>query len=127
MLHSLAGAGFQQSYSYFTWRNTKRELEEFFTEISAPETADYLHPNLFVNTPDILTEYLQFGGRPAYKLRAALAATGVAALGRLRGLRAVRGRRAARQRREHRQREVRVQAARLGEGRGRAAPRSRRT
>ncbi len=74
MLHSLAGAGFQQSYSYFTWRNTKRELEEFFTEISGPD-ADYLHPNLFVNTPDILTEFLQFGGRPAYKLRAALAAT----------------------------------------------------
>jgi starch synthase (maltosyl-transferring) len=74
MLHSLAGAGFQQSYSYFTWRNTKRELEEFFTEISGP-AADYLHPNLFVNTPDILTEFLQFGGRPAYKLRAALAAT----------------------------------------------------
>ncbi len=74
MLHSLAGAGFQQSYSYYTWRNTKRELEEFFTEISGPD-ADYVHPNLFVNTPDILTEFLQFGGRPAYKLRAALAAT----------------------------------------------------
>jgi starch synthase (maltosyl-transferring) len=74
MLHSLAGAGFQQSYSYFTWRNTKTELEEFFTEIAGPD-ADYLHPNLFVNTPDILTEFLQFGGRPAYKLRAALAAT----------------------------------------------------
>jgi starch synthase (maltosyl-transferring) len=74
MLHSLAGAGFQQSYSYFTWRNTKEELEEFFTEIAGP-SADYLHPNLFVNTPDILTEYLQFGGIPAYKARAALAAT----------------------------------------------------
>jgi starch synthase (maltosyl-transferring) len=74
MLHSLAGAGFQQSYTYFTWRNTKTELEEFFTEISGP-AADYLHPNLFVNTPDILTEYLQFGGPPAYKIRAALAAT----------------------------------------------------
>jgi len=74
MLHSLAAAGFQQSYSYFTWRNTKPELEEFLTEIAGPD-ADYLHPNLFVNTPDILTEFLQFGGRPAYKLRAALAAT----------------------------------------------------
>ncbi|MGE3446934.1 MAG: alpha-1,4-glucan--maltose-1-phosphate maltosyltransferase [Microbacteriaceae bacterium] len=74
MLHSLAGAGFQQSYSYFTWRNTKAELEEFFTGI-AGESADYLHPNLFVNTPDILTEYLQFGGQAAYKIRAALAAT----------------------------------------------------
>ncbi|PZQ92139.1 MAG: alpha-1,4-glucan--maltose-1-phosphate maltosyltransferase [Leifsonia xyli] len=74
MLHSLAGAGFHQSYSYFTWRNTKDELEEFLTEISG-ESADYLRPNLFVNTPDILTEYLQFGGRPAYKVRAAIAAT----------------------------------------------------
>ncbi|MES1170603.1 MAG: alpha-1,4-glucan--maltose-1-phosphate maltosyltransferase, partial [Leifsonia sp.] len=74
MLHSLAGAGFQQSYTYFTWRNTKAELEEFFTEISGA-SADYLHPNLFVNTPDILTEFLQFGGPPAYRIRAALAAT----------------------------------------------------
>ncbi len=75
MMHALAGAGFQQSYSYFTWRNTKQELEEFLTGIAGP-SADYLHPNLFVNTPDILTEYLQFGGPPAYKVRAALAATG---------------------------------------------------
>ncbi|MEO8093359.1 MAG: alpha-1,4-glucan--maltose-1-phosphate maltosyltransferase [Pseudolysinimonas sp.] len=74
MMQSLAGAGFQQSYSYYTWRNTKPELEEFFGEISA-ESADYFHPNLFVNTPDILTEYLQFGGPAAYKVRAALAAT----------------------------------------------------
>ncbi|CAN5508011.1 alpha-1,4-glucan--maltose-1-phosphate maltosyltransferase [soil metagenome] len=75
MMQSLAGAGFQQSYSYFTWRNTKAELEEFFTEI-AGRSADYFHPNLFVNTPDILTEFLQFGGPAAYKIRAALAATG---------------------------------------------------
>jgi starch synthase (maltosyl-transferring) len=74
MMQSLAGAGFQQSYSYFTWRNTKLELEEFFTEISG-RSADYFHPNLFVNTPDILTEFLQFGGHAAYKIRAALAAT----------------------------------------------------
>ncbi|WP_405083452.1 alpha-1,4-glucan--maltose-1-phosphate maltosyltransferase [Protaetiibacter intestinalis] len=75
MLYSLAGAGFHQSYSYFTWRNTKEELTEFLTEI-AGESADYLRPNLFVNTPDILTEYLQFGGPAAYKVRAAIAATG---------------------------------------------------
>ncbi|HLU63087.1 MAG TPA: maltotransferase domain-containing protein [Protaetiibacter sp.] len=74
MLHSLAGAGFHQSYTYFTWRNTKAELEEFLTGI-AGASADYLRPNLFVNTPDILTEYLQFGGRAAYKVRAAIAAT----------------------------------------------------
>ncbi len=75
MMQSLAGAGFHQSYSYFTWRNTKEELEEFLGGI-AGETADYFRPNLFVNTPDILTEYLQFGGRAAYKVRAAIAATG---------------------------------------------------
>lgn len=74
MLYSLAGAGFHQSYTYFTWRNTKEELEEFLAGI-AGESADYLRPNLFVNTPDILTEYLQFGGPAAYKVRAAIAAT----------------------------------------------------
>ncbi len=75
MLHSLAQVGFQQSYTYFTWRNTKLELEEFLHGLSK-ETDDFLRPNLFVNTPDILTEYLQFGGVPAYKIRAAIAATG---------------------------------------------------
>lgn len=74
VMRALAMAGFQQSYTYFTWRNTKAELEEFFTSI-AHETSDYLRPNLFVNTHDILTEYLQYGGRAAYKIRAALAAT----------------------------------------------------
>lgn len=74
-LQALAMAGFQQSYSYFTWRNTKAELEEFLSWISQ-DTADFMRPNLFVNTPDILTEYLQYGGRPAYRIRAALAATG---------------------------------------------------
>ena len=73
-------AGFQQSYTYFTWRNTKLELEEFLTGL-AHDTADFLRPNLFVNTPDILTEYLQFGGRPAYKIRAAIAATGAPTYG----------------------------------------------
>jgi starch synthase (maltosyl-transferring) len=73
-LQSLAAAGFQQSYTYFTWRNTKEELEEFLDGL-AHETADFVRPNLFVNTPDILTEYLQFGGRPAYRVRAAIAAT----------------------------------------------------
>ncbi|HEY8281350.1 MAG TPA: alpha-1,4-glucan--maltose-1-phosphate maltosyltransferase [Leifsonia sp.] len=74
LLHTLAKAGFQQSYTYFTWRNTKEELEEFLTGL-ATETADFLRPNLFVNTPDILTEYLQFGGPAAFKIRAAIAAT----------------------------------------------------
>jgi starch synthase (maltosyl-transferring) len=75
MMQSLAGVGFQQSYTYFTWRNTKVELEEYLVEVSK-ETSDTFRPNFFVNTPDILTEYLQFGGRPAYKVRAAIAATG---------------------------------------------------
>ncbi len=79
-LQGLAIAGFQQSYSYFTWRNTKAELEEFLAWI-ADDTSDFMRPNLFVNTPDILTEYLQFGGRPAYRIRAALAATGAPTYG----------------------------------------------
>lgn len=79
-MRALAQSGFQQSYSYFTWRNTKTEIEEFFASIS-DETADFMRPNLFVNTPDILTEYLQFGGRPAYRIRAALAATAGASYG----------------------------------------------
>ncbi|WP_022899727.1 alpha-1,4-glucan--maltose-1-phosphate maltosyltransferase [Humibacter albus] len=74
IMQTLAKAGFQQSYTYFTWRNTKEELEEFLDQISHV-TADFLRPNLFVNTPDILTEYLQFGGRGAFKIRAAIAAT----------------------------------------------------
>ena len=73
-MQALAKVGFQQSYTYFTWRNTKSELEEFFDGL-AHDTADFLRPNLFVNTPDILTEYLQFGGPAAFKVRAALAAT----------------------------------------------------
>jgi len=74
VMQTLAKAGFQQSYSYFTWRNTKTELEEFLTTISQ-DWAPFYRANLFVNTPDILTEYLQFGGRPAFKIRAAIAAT----------------------------------------------------
>lgn len=71
---ALARVGFQQSYTYFTWRNTKTELAEYLTELST-ESSGYLRPNLFTNTPDILTEYLQFGGVPAFKIRAILAAT----------------------------------------------------
>jgi starch synthase (maltosyl-transferring) len=74
MMQSLAGVGFQQSYTYFTWRNTKVELQDYLTEVSSV-TSETFRPNFFVNTPDILTEFLQFGGRPAYKIRAAIAAT----------------------------------------------------
>lgn len=74
MMRTLAMVGFQQSYSYFTWRNSKAELEEFFTSIST-ETVDFYRPNLWTNTPDILTPYLQFGGKAAFTIRATLAAT----------------------------------------------------
>lgn len=74
MMHTLAQIGFQQSYTYFTWRNTKQELTDYLTELSG-EAASYMRPNFFVNTPDILHEYLQHGGRPAFEVRAVLAAT----------------------------------------------------
>ncbi|MGW2037551.1 maltotransferase domain-containing protein [Streptomyces virginiae] len=75
MMRALAAVGFQQSYTYFTWRNTKAELTEYLTELSATASASVMRPNFFVNTPDILHEYLQKGGRPAFEVRAVLAAT----------------------------------------------------
>ncbi|WP_425829399.1 maltotransferase domain-containing protein [Streptomyces fractus] len=74
MMHTLAAIGFQQSYTYFTWRNSKQELTEYVEELSG-EAACYMRPNFFVNTPDILHAFLQDGGRPAFELRAVLAAT----------------------------------------------------
>ncbi|MGH8969557.1 MAG: alpha-1,4-glucan--maltose-1-phosphate maltosyltransferase [Actinomycetes bacterium] len=74
MMQTLARVGFHQSYTYFTWRNEKWELEDYVTELSQ-QTAHFLRPNFFVNTPDILHAFLQYGGPPAFKLRAALAAT----------------------------------------------------
>jgi len=74
MMHTLAKVGFHQSYTYFTWRNTKQELTEYLTELSGP-SADYMRPSFWPTTHDILTPYLQYGGRPAFRLRAALAAT----------------------------------------------------
>ncbi|MBD0744829.1 alpha-1,4-glucan--maltose-1-phosphate maltosyltransferase [Streptomyces sp. CBMA152] len=74
MMHTLAKVGFQQSYTYFTWRNSKQELTDYLTELSG-ESAAYMRPNFFVNTPDILHAYLQHGGRPAFEVRAVLAAT----------------------------------------------------
>jgi starch synthase (maltosyl-transferring) len=71
----LAKVGFSQSYSYFTWRNSRKELEEYATELFLTDTADCLRPNFFANTPDILHEYLQQGGRPAFMVRLILAAT----------------------------------------------------
>ncbi|MFB7709177.1 alpha-1,4-glucan--maltose-1-phosphate maltosyltransferase [Streptomyces sp. NPDC056105] len=74
VMRALAKAGFQQSYTYFTWRDTKQELTEYLTELSR-DTAAYMRPNLFVNTPDILPGYLRNGGRRAFEVRAVLAAT----------------------------------------------------
>jgi starch synthase (maltosyl-transferring) len=71
----LAKSGFTQSYTYFTWRNHKQELIEYFTEITSPPVSDYFRGNLWPNTPDILHETLQKGGRPAFKLRVVMAAT----------------------------------------------------
>ncbi len=75
VMKSLAKAGFSQSYTYFTWRNFKEELTEYFEELTRSEMAEYFRGNLFCNTPDILPEILQRGGPPAFKMRAALAAT----------------------------------------------------
>jgi starch synthase (maltosyl-transferring) len=71
----LAKSGFSQSYTYFTWRNTKAELTEYFTELTQTDVREYMRPNLFANTPDILHAYLQTGGRPAFQIRLVLAAT----------------------------------------------------
>jgi starch synthase (maltosyl-transferring) len=75
VMYRLSQLGFTQSYTYFAWRNTKPELTEYFTELTQTEVAEYFRANLWPNTPDILTEFLQFGGRPAFMIRLVLAAT----------------------------------------------------
>jgi starch synthase (maltosyl-transferring) len=75
VMRYLAKSGFSQSYTYFTWRNTKAELTEYFTELTQTGVREYLRANLFANTPDILHAYLQQGGRPAFQARLVLAAT----------------------------------------------------
>ena len=75
VMYRLAKLGFSQSYTYFAWRNSKYDLSQYFTELSQSEVREYFRPNLWPNTPDILTEYLQFGGRPAFMVRLILAAT----------------------------------------------------
>ena len=74
VMYRLAKLGFSQSYTYFAWRNTKSELTQYFTELTQTEISDSFRANLWPNTPDILTEYLQFGGRPAFMTRLVLAA-----------------------------------------------------
>src|SRR5215470_14509395 len=75
VMYRLARLGFSQSYTYFTWRNTKHELTEYFTELTQTDVREYFRPNLWPNTPDILPEFLQVGGRPASMVRLILAAT----------------------------------------------------
>jgi starch synthase (maltosyl-transferring) len=75
VMRYLAKAGFTQSYTYFTWRNTAGELREYLTELTQTEVAEYLRPNFFANTPDILHAFLQYGGRAAFEVRFVLAAT----------------------------------------------------
>jgi starch synthase (maltosyl-transferring) len=75
IMHRLAKLGFSQSYTYFTWRNTKKELVEYFTELTQHPSREYFRPNVWPNTPDILHETLQKGGRPAFIVRAVLAST----------------------------------------------------
>lgn len=80
-MYRLAKVGFTQSYTYFAWRNTKQELTEYFEEITQPPVSDLFRPNVWPNTPDILTEFLQYGGRPAFTMRLVLAATLAASYG----------------------------------------------
>lgn len=75
VMYHLAKLGFTQSYTYFAWRNTKIELTDYFTELTKTDVREYFRPNLWTNTPDILTEHLQYGGRPVFIARLALAAT----------------------------------------------------
>ena len=75
VMYRLAKVGFDQSYTYFTWRNTKTELTDYLTQLTQSETGEYFRPNFWPNTPDILPEYLQYGGRAAFAARLVLAAT----------------------------------------------------
>jgi starch synthase (maltosyl-transferring) len=75
MMAALAKAGFSQSYTYFTWKNTKAELTEYMTQLTRSMLPEFFRPNFFANTPDILHEYLQGGGRPAFEARLVLAGT----------------------------------------------------
>jgi starch synthase (maltosyl-transferring) len=81
IMHRLAKVGFTQSYTYFAWRNSKAELTAYFTELTQSESRDYFRPNAWPNTPDILPEPLQIGGRAAFIVRAVLAGTLAASYG----------------------------------------------
>ena len=95
VMYRLAKVGFSQSYTYFTWRNTKQEITEYLTELTTPPVRDFFRPHFFVNTPDINPIFLQTSGRPGFLIRAALAATLSGLWGMYSGFRALRGRAAA--------------------------------
>jgi starch synthase (maltosyl-transferring) len=75
VMRHLAKLGFSQSYTYFTWKNSRHELTEYVSELATTEEREYFRPNFFANTPDILHAYLQHGGPPAFEARLVLAAT----------------------------------------------------
>ena len=75
VMYKLAKLGFSQSYTYFTWRNSRRELTQYLQELTGTGARDFFRPNFWPNTPDILPELLQYGGRPAFIIRLVLAAT----------------------------------------------------
>ena len=125
VMRALGKAGFTQSYTYFTWRNFKEELTEYLEELTRSEVAEYFRGNFFVNTPDILPEVLQRGGPPAFRMRAALAATLSSVWGIYSGLRALRGDAPARHRGVPGLREVRDPGARLERARQPLATTSR--
>jgi starch synthase (maltosyl-transferring) len=81
VMYNLAKLGFNQSYTYFTWRNSKWELTQYMQELTQPPVSDFFRPNFWPNTPDILHAYLQHGGLPAFKIRLILAATLTASYG----------------------------------------------
>jgi len=75
VMYRLAKLGFSQSYTYFSWRNTRRELEQYLQELCSPPVREFFRPNFWPNTPDILPEFLQYGGNPGFVIRLILAAT----------------------------------------------------
>ena len=99
MMKALAKAGFTQSYTYFTWRNTKQGIDGVFHELTQTEMREYFRGNLWPNTPDILPVHLQYGGRPAFIIRAVLAATLSSVYGIYSGFELMRKRTAPRSRR----------------------------
>jgi starch synthase (maltosyl-transferring) len=92
VMKALAKVGFQQSYTYFTWRNFKQEMEDYAREITSPPTSDYFKGNFWPNTPDILPEMLQRSGPGGFRLRAALAATLTSSWGMYQGFELCEGR-----------------------------------